>query len=60
MAIHSKAGLIGYYEGTIKFTLQVLKAMPEKDKTLEIKGLISGLEENLKEGEEAWQQVKGQ
>ena len=59
MSIDSKAGLIGFYEGTIKFTLRTLKDMPEKDKTPEIKGIISGLEVNLKEGDEAWQVVKG-
>jgi hypothetical protein len=59
MSIDSKAGLIGFYEGTIKFVLRTLKDMPEKDKTPEIKGIISGLEVNLKEGDEAWQVVKG-
>jgi hypothetical protein len=60
MAINSKAGLIGYYEGTISSTLHTLQNLPEDKKDLVIQALITTLEGVLQEGEEAWQRVKGQ
>jgi hypothetical protein len=58
-AIQSKAGLVGYYEGSIKYTLSYLRAMPEKDKTWEVKCVIEALERSLANGGEIWERVKG-
>lgn len=60
MTINSKAGLIGYYEGTISSTLHFLQNLPEDEKTLVIKSLIITLEGVLQMGEETWERVKGQ
>jgi hypothetical protein len=60
MTINSKAGLIGYYEGTISSTLHFLQNLPEDEKTLVIKSLITTLEGALQTGDEAWERVKGQ
>jgi hypothetical protein len=60
MVIDSKAGLIGYYEGTISSTLHTLQNLPEDKKTLVIKSLIRTLEGVLQKGEETWERVRGQ
>jgi hypothetical protein len=60
MTINSKAGLIGYYEGTISSTLHTLQNLPEDKKTLVIKSLIRTLEGVLQKGEETWERVRGQ
>lgn len=57
--IQSKAGLIGYYEGTIKYTLRYLQEIPEKDRNWEVKNAIELLERSLERGDEIWQRVKG-
>lgn len=58
-AIQSKAGLIGYYEGTIKTTLRYLQETPKKDMNWEIMNAIALLEKSLERGDEVWQRVKG-
>jgi hypothetical protein len=58
-SIQSKAGLIGYYEGTIKYTLRYLQAIPEKDKCWEVKNAIELLEKSLASGQEIWLEVRG-
>jgi hypothetical protein len=57
--IQTKAGLIGYYEGSIKSTLRYLQETPEKKRSWELKNAIALLEKSLESGEEIWQRVKG-
>lgn len=58
-SIQSKAGLIGYYEGTLKSTLRYLESTPAKDRTWETKHAIEMLKKVLVEGDAIWQRVKG-
>lgn len=58
-SIQSKAGLIGYYEGTLKTTLRYLESTPPKDRSWETKHTIEMLKKVLAGGEEVWQRVKG-
>ena len=58
-AIQSKAGLIGYYEGTIKTTLRTLRQIPEEQRSWDIKSTIEQLERTLEQGDEVWLRVRG-
>jgi hypothetical protein len=58
-SIQSKAGLIGYYEGTLKITLRYLETIPAKDRTWETKHAMEMLKKTLAEGEEVWLRVRG-
>jgi hypothetical protein len=58
-SIQSKAGLIGYYEGTLKTTLRYLESTPAKDRSWETKHAIEMLKKVLAEGEEIWLRVRG-
>ena len=57
--IESKAGLIGYLQGSMKAVLNNLKATPEREQTWEVKSAIKTLENTLRESEEIWVRVKG-
>lgn len=58
--VTSKAGLIGFYEGSMKSVLIELKAIPEKQRSWEVKIAIQTLEDVLKDGAELWEKVKGE
>ena len=58
-SITSKAGLIGYYEGSIKSIINTLKSIPENKRSWEVKTAIQTLEVILKDGAELWDKVKG-
>lgn len=64
-SIQSKAGLIGYLQGSIKGTISTAKGVLEsKDNTkgeLEhyLKATLDQLNKTLIESEEIWQRVKG-
>ena len=55
-SIKSKSGLIGYLEGTIKGTILSLKMYGEL--TPREKVLLKMLEEELKNSQDTWEEVK--
>ena len=63
--IESKAGLIGYLQGSIKGTVSTIKgALESKDATKEeleyyLKATLEYLQKTVVESEEIWQKVKG-
>ena len=57
--IDSKAGLIGYYEGTLKITLEYLESIPQKKRSHEAEMSIERIKRSLERGDEIWQKVKG-
>lgn len=57
--IASKAGLIGYYEGSMKSIVNNLKSIPENKRSWEVKTAIQTLERVLNDGAELWDKVKG-
>ena len=58
MEVQSKAGLIGYYEGTVKGCLRILQSIPEEKQTSEVKTVINSMEELLEAADYLWEKVK--
>ena len=56
--ITSKAGLVGWLQGSIKGTLTTLKTQEEENRSYEVKTAIRYLEQALKESDEIWERVK--
>ena len=57
-SITSKAGLIGYLEGSLKVISAILSSKPEEERTYEEKRVLAQVTEALKTSNEAWLKVK--